>query len=83
MTGLAPSLADYSLATRAARSSPGGLIGESQPMQHMLRLMDRVAATDSSLLITGESGTGKERVSRAIRRRMAQTLGWDGTAERS
>lgn len=41
-------------------------IGDSPPIRHLLSLVDRVAKTDSTLLITGESGTGKERIARMI-----------------
>ncbi|TWU45016.1 Transcriptional regulatory protein QseF [Novipirellula aureliae] len=42
------------------------LIGQSEPMQELLKIVDRVAQSDTSVLITGESGTGKEVVARAI-----------------
>jgi len=42
------------------------LIGESPAMQRVLALVQQVAATESTVLITGESGTGKELVARAI-----------------
>lgn len=45
------------------------IIGESAPMQELFEIVDRVAATDASVLITGESGTGKEVVASAIHRR--------------
>lgn len=44
------------------------IIGESPPMQELLEIMSRVAATDVNILITGESGTGKEVVASAIHR---------------
>jgi DNA-binding NtrC family response regulator len=40
------------------------LIAESRSMQPVLRLMERVAASDAPVLITGEHGTGKEVVAR-------------------
>jgi two-component system, NtrC family, response regulator AtoC len=43
-----------------------GLIGESDAMQELRRLITRVAGTPSTVLITGESGVGKEVVARAV-----------------
>jgi len=42
------------------------MIGESAPMQQVYQLISKVAATDSTVLISGESGTGKELAARAI-----------------
>ncbi|MFQ5654094.1 MAG: sigma-54-dependent transcriptional regulator [Planctomycetota bacterium] len=44
----------------------GRIIGRSEPMQELYRIIERVAATPSICMIRGESGTGKELVARAI-----------------
>ncbi|MBI9077752.1 MAG: sigma-54-dependent Fis family transcriptional regulator, partial [Desulfatibacillum sp.] len=42
------------------------LVGDSPQMQGVVRMLAKVAPTDSNVLIYGESGTGKEVVARAI-----------------
>ncbi len=42
------------------------IIGRSEPLQRVFRLLDRTTDTDVPVLIQGESGTGKELVARAI-----------------
>jgi len=42
------------------------LIGNSPQMQAVFKMIERVADTDSTILILGESGTGKELVARAL-----------------
>jgi two-component system response regulator PilR (NtrC family) len=44
----------------------GEIVGKSAPMQHVMRLVERVASAPASVLITGESGTGKELIARAL-----------------
>ncbi len=44
----------------------GELIGRSRAMRDLFHLLETVAATSSTVLITGETGTGKELVARAI-----------------
>jgi len=50
----------------ASAGRRGRLLGSSRAMQEVLRLIDRVGPTDSTVLILGESGTGKELIAEAI-----------------
>jgi two-component system, NtrC family, response regulator AtoC len=43
-----------------------GLVGNSPAIRHTLSIVNRVAGSDVTVLITGESGTGKELVARAL-----------------
>src|SRR6185369_5017709 len=47
----------------------GELVGSSEAMQSVYRLVDAVSQTKATVLISGESGTGKELVARTIHRR--------------
>jgi len=56
------------LLKRALRTGSefSNIVGRSKPMQDMFDLIETVAPTNSTILVTGESGTGKELVARAI-----------------
>jgi two-component system NtrC family response regulator/two-component system response regulator AtoC len=49
-----------------------GIVTRSALMQEVLGVVDRVAPTDSAVLLLGDSGTGKELVARAIHERSAR-----------
>jgi two-component system, NtrC family, response regulator AtoC len=50
----------------------GGILGRSRPMQSLFHLLETVARTSSTILVTGETGTGKEVVARAIHHNSAR-----------
>src|ERR1044071_7950406 len=62
---------NYSLRRRieVERSQRGALIGNSEAMQKVRALIDKVAETDATVLVRGESGTGKELVARELHER--------------
>ncbi len=56
-------------ATRPSEALAGsryGIIGKSAAIQPLYAILDRVADTPTTVLVTGESGTGKELVARAL-----------------
>jgi two-component system nitrogen regulation response regulator GlnG len=66
-----------SVATADAHEAGGTLplIGRSQPMQEVYRMITRVLRNDLTVLILGESGTGKELVAEAIHQHGARKAG--------
>jgi DNA-binding NtrC family response regulator len=43
-----------------------GILGRSRPMQELFQLLETVARSNATVLITGETGTGKEVIARAV-----------------
>ena len=53
----------------------GGLLGRSPGIRAILDVVERVAPTDATVLVSGETGTGKERVARALHDRSDRSGG--------
>ncbi len=58
-----------------AEARYGEMVGASPPMEEVFRMVDRVARSDSTVMIYGESGTGKELVARAVHARSQRAEG--------
>jgi transcriptional regulator with GAF, ATPase, and Fis domain len=50
----------------SAHDRYGGMIGRSVKMRELFARLERIAATDATVLVTGETGTGKELVAEAV-----------------
>ena len=62
----------YLLSEREEEFDHYGIVGRSRAMQELMRKLELVAQSKSTVLITGETGTGKELAARAIHARSAQ-----------
>jgi DNA-binding NtrC family response regulator len=56
-------------------AAPSPLFGDSEAMQEVFRLIERVGPTEASVLLTGESGSGKELAAQSIHDRSARRGG--------
>jgi DNA-binding NtrC family response regulator len=57
------------------RVAPNNIVGASPPMQRVFEVVDQVAPSRATVLITGESGTGKELVANALHQRSQRANG--------
>ena len=51
------------------------IVGESEPIKHILQMVETVAPTDARVLITGANGSGKELVARQVHNQSARSSG--------
>src|SRR5688500_19332115 len=56
----------------ARQSGLPNIVSVSESMREVVRLVERVAPSEASVLITGESGTGKELIARSEERRVGK-----------
>jgi len=59
-------LVEQAALSRPSEAPGQDFVGQSESMQKIFRVIDRLAAVNTSVLIQGENGTGKELVARAI-----------------
>jgi DNA-binding NtrC family response regulator len=64
--GVAPAGRQHAHRVKKEPACFGDLYGESDVMQDLFRLLDKVAGSDAIVLIKGESGTGKELVASTL-----------------
>ena len=57
------------------RVAPGNIVGTSALMQRVFEVVDQVAPSKATVLITGESGTGKELIANALHQRSPRVNG--------
>jgi transcriptional regulator with PAS, ATPase and Fis domain len=67
--------ADRPLVAQKRPASMQGVVGSAQSLIDVFAVVDRVADTDCTVLITGESGTGKELVARGVHSQSPRSLG--------
>ncbi len=78
---VAKAISTYALSRRDARpEEPSGrgrfrLVGQSPAIRQIFAVVEKVANTPSTVLITGESGTGKELIARALHENSARHAG--------
>jgi DNA-binding NtrC family response regulator len=61
--------------TGGSDTLPRGMIGRSPAIRAVLEVVERVAPTDATVLVTGETGTGKELVARALHEQSPRASG--------
>lgn len=71
-THVANTAADVSRNTTCSGRAADTMVGQSPALQRVCALIEAIAGTSSTVLITGESGTGKEVAARAIHRLSAR-----------
>jgi transcriptional regulator with PAS, ATPase and Fis domain len=59
----------------ASQNYMGEIIGQSNPLTEILRLLPDIAASDATVVIEGESGTGKELIAKAIHQHSTKSKG--------
>ena len=59
----------------AALERETGIVGRSQPMVELFRMLDRIRGSNATVLVLGENGTGKELVAKAIHRMSGRSRG--------
>jgi transcriptional regulator with GAF, ATPase, and Fis domain/predicted negative regulator of RcsB-dependent stress response len=60
---------------RSWRRQFGAIVGEDARLHHLFRMVEKVASSDSTVLLNGESGTGKELFAELIHQRSARAQG--------